>query len=119
MKMGKKMVLVLVCVLLSGFAMVSISNATPTNPGWYNVTVQSCGALPASNFYFVFATDSAGTPAWAGSRVFLIDATNPATKASLAAALTGYANSGNCALYMPGGTASGAFIDGVGAGSVQ
>jgi hypothetical protein len=114
----KKMVLLCV-VLLSVFAIVSISNATVANPGWYNASVQSVGALPSSNFYFIFATDLGSPTTWTGSQVFLLDASNPENKAALASALTGFANSTGVALYLPSGTAVGTFISGVGAGTVQ
>ena len=114
----KKMVLVCV-LLLSVLAIVSVSNATVANPGWYNASVQSVGALPSSNFYFIFATDLGGTPAWTGSQVFLLDANIADNKAGLAAALTGFANSSGVAMYLPGGTGAGTFVSGVGAGSVQ
>ena len=112
----KKMAMVLACVMLvSVLAIGSESNATTANPDWYNVTIQSCGAV--GGLYFVFCT-SVDT-LWTGQRMFLMDAENPANKALLASALTGQANSGAAALYMPGGVPpAGAFIVGVGAGNV-
>jgi hypothetical protein len=113
----KKMAMVLVCVmLLSVLAIGSESNATTANPDWYNVNIQSCGAV--GGLYFVFCTSVDSL--WTGQRIFLMDATNPANKSLLASALTGQAGGGLGALYMPGGIPpSGAFIVGVGAGNVQ
>ena len=115
----KKMAMVLVCVmLLSALAIGSESNATPTNPDWYNVTINSCGALDY-NLYFIFATSTlTPTPAWSGQRVFLMDGANVNNKALLAAALTGQAG-GSGALYMPNGIGAGAFVTGAGSGTVE
>ena len=114
----KKMAMVLVCVmLLSALAISSESNATVANPDWYNVTVNSCGAL-TYNLYFIFATSTLATPAWTGQRLFLIDGVNPAGKALLAAGLTGVAN-GAGALYLPTTIAANTYVIGVGAGTVQ
>jgi hypothetical protein len=113
----KKMAMVLVCVmLLSVLAIGSEANATTANPDWYNVTIQSCGAV--GGLYFIFCTSN--DTLWTGQRIFLMDATNTANKSLLAASLTGQANGGSAALYMPGGVpAAGSFVVGVGAGTVQ
>jgi hypothetical protein len=113
----KKMVMVCVCVmLLSVLAIGSESNATTANPDWYNVTIQSCGAV--GGLYFVFCTSVDSL--WTGQRMFLMDATNAANKSLLASALTGQASGGAAALYMPGGVPpAGSFIVGIGAGNVQ
>ena len=114
----KKMAMVLVCVmLLSALAISSESNATVLNADWYNVTINSSGAL-TYNIFFVFATSTLATPAWTGQRVFLMDGSNPACKALLAAGLTGVAN-GSGALYLPTTIASGTYVTGVGAGTVE
>ena len=114
----KKMAMVLFCVMvLSALAIGSESNATVANPGWYNVTIQSCGALPVANFYFLFATSNDAS--WTGSRVFVMDAANVQNKAALAGVLTGYSSSGQCALYLPDSVAAGTFVQGAGAGSVD
>jgi hypothetical protein len=114
----KKMAMVLLCVVvLSALAIGSESNATPTYPGWYNVTLVSAGALPTYNFYFLFATSSDAS--WTGNRVFLIDASNPATKAALAAALTAYSSSGQASLYMPTSIEPNTFVEGVVAGTLD
>ena len=115
----KKMAMVLVCVmLLSALAISSESNATAANPDWYNVSLQSCGALN-NNLYFIFCTSTlTPNPAWTGQRIFLMDGSNPACKALLAAGLTGVAN-GSGALYLPGTIAAGTYVTGVGAGTVE
>ena len=112
----KKMAMVLACVmLLSVLAIGSEVNATGANPDWYNVTIQSVGAV--GGLYFVFCTSN--DTLWAGQRMFLMDAANAANKSLLASALTGQASGGQAALYMPGGVPpQGAFIIGVGAGTV-
>ena len=115
----KKMAKVLVCVmLLSALAIGSESNATAANPDWYNVTINSCGALNW-NYYFIFCTSTlTPTPAWTGQRMFLMDGANTANKALLAAALTGQSN-GFASLYMPGGVTAGSFVTGAGAGTIE
>jgi hypothetical protein len=118
----KKMMMVLVCVmLLSGLAIGNEANATTANPGWYNVIINSAGAL-TYNLGFIFATSS--ITAWPGQRLFLIDLTpDPSTgasagKALLAAALTGNANQTG-ALYMPDSIDIRAYCAGIGAGTVE
>jgi hypothetical protein len=114
----KKMAMVLVCVmLLSTLAISTESNATAANPDWYNVSINSCGALNYG-LYFVFCTSTDSPAAWTGQRLFLMDGANANSKAMLAAGLTGNANSSG-ALYMPSGIAAGTYCTGVGAGSVQ
>ena len=114
----KKMAMVLACVmLLTVLAISSESNATVLNPGWYNVIINSSGAL-TSNLFFLFATSTLATPAWPGQRLFLMDGANPACKALLAAGLTGVAN-GAGALYLPTTIAANTYVTGVGAGTVQ
>ena len=111
----KKLAMVLVCVLvLSALTFSSAANATTANPGWYNVTVTYIGALPTFGFYSLTATSS--DTSWNGTRIFLIDATNPETKSMLATALTGYANGGAVAVYLPSSIAEFTPVSGVGAG---
>lgn len=113
----KKMAMVLMCVMvLSGMAIGS-ANATVANPGWFNVTLVSCGSLPSFNVYVITATSNDNT--WAGQRVFLMDATNAALKTSFATALTGYSSGGQAAIYLPNTQAANTFIDGVYAGTLQ
>lgn len=90
------------------------SQRPPPYAGWYNCTLASCGAL--ASFYFIFAANN--DAAWTGNRVFLIDASNPANKAVLAAALTGYSTTGQVSLYLPDSIAENTFVQGVVAGSL-
>ena len=113
----KALVLMLLGVMVvSAMAFgVQPAAALPAFPDWYNCTLLSCGAM--SGFYFIFATNNDAL--WAGSRLFLIDGTNPATKPILAAALTGYSSTGQVSLYSPGGVPpANTFIQGVVAGSL-
>jgi hypothetical protein len=116
-------VMVLLCVMV--MASVAISNeasaAVPAFADWYNVTAVSVGALPSFNFYFIFCTSN--DTLWTGVRCYLVDSSNPATKAVLAAGLTGYASGGQLSLYIPGFSnasppPANTFVSGVVAGSL-
>ena len=95
----KKMVMVVLCVMVMAAMAIDVGPAAAAAvPPWYNVTLSACAAMP--NFYFLFCTSDDAV--WTGTRVFLMDATNPATKPMLAAALTGFASSGKGSVWIPG-----------------
>jgi hypothetical protein len=113
----KKMAVVFICaMLLSTIAVSSQVNATTANPGWYNTSVSFVGALPLAGLYSIVATSA--DQSFPAGTTYLIDATNPETKSMLATVLTGYANSGPVALYLPNGIAAYSFCSGVAAGVV-
>ena len=114
----KKMAMLLACIMvLSALTIGNEANATTVNPGWFNVTLVSCGSLPSYGLYVI--TCSSDNATWTGNRVFLLDANNPAVKASFAAALTGYANGGKASIYLPTTQAANTLIDGVYAGTLD
>ena len=113
----KKMAMVLICVMvLAALAIGSKANATAANPGWYNITVTSVGALPAFNIYTITATSNDAT--WTSTHIFLLDSTIPDTKSALATALTAYSNGGLAAIYLPNSQATGTFTNAVNAGTL-
>jgi hypothetical protein len=108
----KALVVALLCVM--AIAAISIGTAgAAAVPPWYNCTVQFCGSHVS--FYFIQVTDTAATPAWAGSRFFIMDPNAPLSKSQLASALTGYASGGTVACLIPDITEFAA-VQAVGAG---
>ncbi len=106
----KKMAMVLLCVVMLSMAVVvDESGATTANPDWFNVTVQNVGITGNLGFIFATCAGTGGTPSWTDSRFYGYDASTPAGKAMLAAALTGYASGGSLAVQFPGqqGTSGG------------
>jgi len=93
--------MVLVCVML--LSVVAIGSEALAAGPWYNCNLTSVGSLPAPyNFFFINASAADGV-SWTGVQTFLMDATDPVMKTLYAAALTGFANSSTCSLYLPYG----------------
>jgi hypothetical protein len=95
--MKRKALVVLFCIVGLMVA-VGVAQATP-----FTCTIQQAG-VNAGGYYYVFLTDTASTPSWTGSQLFLIPTgTQTITNGMFAAALTAYANSTNVAIdiYVP------------------